>query len=155
MKGHIKLGTSVADLREYMLTDPNALGMQLSNQMAAKLGQGAGKYDDLQNWSAWVMDDWSAGAGTVDAEGGGFLFGNVDSRVPRQLILPPAMGITTRGARDDKYWLTPHDLSSYGVTKVDMAATVDELTFSVKARNTYTAAHLWRWTGQRQSSSTS
>jgi hypothetical protein len=143
VKGHVKLGTSVADLREYILTDPNGLGMQLTNQMAAKLGQGAGKYDDLQNWSAWVQDNWSAGAGTVDAEGGGFLFGSVDSRVPRQLILPPAIGITTRGARDDLYWVTPHDLTSSGVS-ITLLSSGEQTIFSVKARHTAAVAcYLW------------
>lgn len=143
MKGHIKLGATTGTLREYMLTDPNGLGMQLSNQMAAKLGQGAGKYDDLQNWSAWVMDDWSAGAGTVDAEGGGFLFGDVDSRVPRQLLLPPAQGITSAAAQDDLYWVTPYDVSSTGVTTVDMDAGT-ELIWNVKARYSNSSApELW------------
>lgn len=134
MKGHIKLGASVADLREYMLTDPNNLNMQLSNQMAAKLGQGAGKYDDLQDWSAWVMDNWSAGAGTVDAEGGGFLFGDVDSRVPRQVLLPPALGFTEKVAQNDLYWLTPHDLTSGGVVE-EYYLSGDILSWDVRSRN--------------------
>lgn len=142
MKGHVKLGLSAATLREYMLTDPNGLGMQLTNQMAAKLGQGAGNYDDLQNWSAWVMDNWSAGAGTVDPEGGGFLFGTVDSRVPRQLILPPALGITSRGAQDDLYWLTPHELVSGGVSVTSDAAGVETI-WDVKARATTISTFLW------------
>lgn len=133
MKGHVKLGTSVADFREYILTDPNGLGMQLTNQMAAKLGQGAGKYDDLQNWSAWVQDNWSAGVGTVDAEGGGFLFGDVDSHVPRQLLLPPAQGIVDTALFDSGYRLTPGDLTSFGVATAEYTS-VDEYSWSVKAQ---------------------
>jgi len=143
MKGHVKLGASVADLREYMLTDPNSLGMQLSNQMAAKLGQGAGKYDDLQDWSAWVMDNWSAGAGTVDAEGGGFLFGDVDSHVPRQLLLPPAQGIVDTAVFDYEYRLTPGDLTAFGIA-VEEYSSSGELTWTVKAqRNGALSKKIW------------
>lgn len=89
--GHLALGLSASSLRAYVLPDASARTRQLANPLAAKLGSGAGKYDDLTNWAAWVQDDWQAGVGRR-AEQGGFLFGDADSRVPGQLILPPAVG---------------------------------------------------------------
>lgn len=62
-----------------------------ANQFAAKLATGAGNYDDLQNWSYWVMDDWQAGIGKKDAEGGGYLYGELESRFPNRLQLPRAI----------------------------------------------------------------
>lgn len=64
----------------------------LANQMANKVGQGQSQYGDLTTWSAWIQEDWQEGAGKLKPHtGGGFLYGEADSRVPGQLILPPFM----------------------------------------------------------------
>jgi hypothetical protein len=56
--------------------------------MAAKLGSGAGEYEDLANWSAWVMSDWRAGVGKKDPQAGGFLFSTAETRFEGQVIMP-------------------------------------------------------------------
>lgn len=90
-KGHIALGTTVAELREYMLVDVRQYLRTNANQMAAKLGQGAGDYGDLELWTAWLMDDWQAGVGKSDAEGGGFLYAETETRWPGRITLPGAL----------------------------------------------------------------
>lgn len=87
MRGHIKLG-AVGALRDYMLVDVRQYLEALANQMAAQIGGGAGDYNDLQSWGAWVMDDWRAGSGKKDAEAGGFLFSTTETRYPNQMFLP-------------------------------------------------------------------
>jgi len=59
----------------------------LANPFAAKLGTGAGSYDDLEDWSAWVMDDWTAGLGKAATEGG-MLYSELDTRFRNKLMLP-------------------------------------------------------------------
>jgi hypothetical protein len=62
---------------------------QLANQMAEKVGQGTSSYADLSTWSAWIQEDWQEGVGKVKPnKNGGFLYGEAESRVPSQLILP-------------------------------------------------------------------
>lgn len=87
MTGHIKLGAP-GSLRDYMIADLNLYAKSPANQFAAKLATGAGNYNDLQNWSYWVMDDWQAGVGKRDAEAGGFLYAEAESRYPNELRLP-------------------------------------------------------------------
>lgn len=61
----------------------------LANQMASKVGQGSSEYGDLTTWSAWIQEDWQEGVGKIKPHrGGGFLYGEAESRVPGQLILP-------------------------------------------------------------------
>lgn len=61
----------------------------LANQMASKVGQGQSEYGDLTSWSAWIQDDWQDGVGRINPNrNGGFLYGEAESRVPGQLILP-------------------------------------------------------------------
>lgn len=62
---------------------------QLANQMSSKIGQGTSEYGDLTNWSAWIQENWQEGVGKVKPnKQGGFLYGEAESRVPSQLILP-------------------------------------------------------------------
>jgi hypothetical protein len=81
--GHILL-----DGVEYAVRNQNDIIRVNSNQMAAKVGSGAGDYDDLQNWAGWLMDSWEAGVGKKDAEGGGFLASTAETRFKGQLALP-------------------------------------------------------------------
>jgi hypothetical protein len=90
LKGHVKLG-AVGDVREYLLQDHRQYIRSNANQMAAKLGTGAGDYSDLQSWTAWAMDNWEAGIGKKDPEAGGSLYAEVETRWPNQIILPPAL----------------------------------------------------------------
>jgi len=70
----------IADMRSYVKSP--------ANQFAAKLATGAGNYDDLQNWSYWVMDNWQAGVSQKDADAGGSLYSELESRYPNELRLP-------------------------------------------------------------------
>lgn len=81
--GHIKL-----DGRDYLLKGVTSYRRYPVNQMAPKIGSGAEEYGDLTSWSAWIAANWQEGVGQR-AEDEGFLYGEVDSRVPNQLILPP------------------------------------------------------------------
>lgn len=95
MPGHIKLG-SVGALRDYMIQNLNLYSKSPANQFAAKLSTGGGNYDDLQNWSYFVMDDWRAGVGKKDPEGGGFLYGELETRYPNRLTLPNAIHLANQ-----------------------------------------------------------
>lgn len=135
--GHVRLGLSAATLRDYMLANVGSLAQSAANPFAAKIGSGAGKYEDFENYAAWVMEDWQAGAGLEDAESGGYLFGTVDSRVPNQLILPPAQGVGWDVAFNSKQRCLPADLTSFGVTKNSIASGVD-VVWQVNAKVAYT-----------------
>lgn len=80
--GHIKL-----DGRSYRVTDPRALVRANANQAATKIAQGAGEYDDLQNWTIWLQDNWQSGIGHKDPTDGP-LASTVDTRFKQQLSLP-------------------------------------------------------------------
>ena len=86
MTGHIKIGAP-GDLRDYVIANLNLYSKGPSNQYAAKLSTGAGDYDDLQNWSYWVQDNWQMGVGQKDAEASGFLYGELETRYPEQVLL--------------------------------------------------------------------
>lgn len=91
--GHIRLG-AYNDIRDYLLVQrPGPLPIQRSNanQMATKLGQGAGDYADLQSWTAFAQDDWQAGEGKRDTEAGGFLHAEAETRWANKLQLPMAL----------------------------------------------------------------
>jgi len=97
MRGHIRLG-AVGALRDYMLVDIRQYLESTANQMAAQIGGGAGDYNDLQSWAAWVMDDWRAGSGKKDAESGGFLFATTETRYPNQMFLPRHLHLEMKDA---------------------------------------------------------
>jgi hypothetical protein len=81
--GHVTI-----DGREYVAPDVRQIVRSNANQVAAKIGSSAGDYDDLQNWNAWVLDNWQLGVGEKDPETGGFLFGTAETRFENQLLLP-------------------------------------------------------------------
>jgi hypothetical protein len=91
MSSHIRLGTTAATLREYMLTDYRQYLRSNANQLAAKIGTGAGDYSDLQSWTAFAMDNWQAGVGKKDVDAGGFLYADSETRWPNRLQLPMAL----------------------------------------------------------------
>ena len=103
MVGHIKLGP-VGDIREYLLQDTRQYIRSNANQMAAKLGTGAGDYSDLQSWTAFAMDNWEAGVGKKDPEAGGSLYAEVETRWPNQLVLPPALIPATPQDETNYFW---------------------------------------------------
>lgn len=95
-KGHIKLGAPGA-LRDYLLTDPKQFVATPANPMAAKIATGGGSYDDFENWSYWVQEDWSAGAGrNSDQVGSGYMFGDCATFMRNRLALPFFNAICTK-----------------------------------------------------------
>lgn len=78
-------------LRAYALSDPKRRSRVLANPMAAKIGQGAGDYDDQTNWSFFLMTDWQGGVGKKDPTAGGFLYAQAETRYPNRLTLPMAL----------------------------------------------------------------
>lgn len=91
MTGHIKLGLTAATLQEYMLDDVRRRRRQLANPMAVRLGTG-GEFSDYENWALHVAADWREGVGKLAEDAAGYLFGEIESRVPEQLIIPSALG---------------------------------------------------------------
>lgn len=82
MIGHIRLdGVSYCLPNERQITRSNA------NQMSAKIGSGAGDYDDQLNWNNFLMDSWEAGVGKKDPRAGGFLSATLDTRHKQQVSL--------------------------------------------------------------------
>lgn len=101
MIGHIKLGTTAATLRDYMLVDFRQYLRSNANQLAAKIGTGAGDYSDLESWTAFSMDDWQRGVGQKDPTAGGFLYGESETRWPNRLQLPYALLPSTAADADN------------------------------------------------------
>lgn len=136
--GHITLNG-----QQYMLATPisNSYQRQPYNPMAAQLGQG-GDYDDLQEWSAWLMRDWRVGVGQKDAEAGGFRYAELDSRFKQQLILSSWPRVTHLTERGELYSRTrAADITVDGTTIVKAACqstntaatTVKDVWFFVEA----------------------
>ena len=95
-KGHIKL-----DNRWYMIAWQQ-YQQSTANPYVAQVGSGAGAYEDISDWSAWLMDDWTAGLGKLVGEGG-ILFGSADTRFKNRLMLPPALHMAGLYAPDHEY----------------------------------------------------
>ena len=99
--GHIRLGVTPDTLRDYMLVDFRQYLRSNANQLAAKIGTGAGEYSDLESWTAFSMDDWQAGVGKKDPTAGGFLYGESETRWPNRLQLPYALLPATQNDADN------------------------------------------------------
>ncbi len=119
MTGHVTL-----DGNGYMLADSLASSYLRTpyNPMAVKSG-GGGQYDDLQEWSAWLMEDWRAGAGQRDASAGGFKYAEADTRFKGQIILNAWPRITHRVSRSElnSRQRSSSDITVDGVTIQRMA----------------------------------
>lgn len=90
MAGHIRLGLTADTLQDYMLDDVRRRRRQLANPMAPRLATG-GEFNDYENWSLHAVADWREGVGKRAEDAAGFLYGEIESRVPEQLILPSAL----------------------------------------------------------------
>jgi len=146
MPGHIKLGAP-GTLYDYMIVNTDLYSKTPANQFAAKLATGAGNYDDLQNWSYWVMDDWQAGVGKKDAEAGGFLYSEVESRYPNRLALPNSMFLTV--AADASYPLNygyqlGKDMQPNAELTLSPAGSVRRIAHGLNGRNA-TALNVTFW----------
>ncbi|MBP8291371.1 MAG: hypothetical protein KAX65_01285, partial [Caldilineaceae bacterium] len=117
MKGHIQLGVT-GDLRDYLLIDPMQYHASPANPMAPRLNTGE-KFAELTGWAEWVQADWPGGVGRSDPNANGYLYGDLDSRVAGQLILPPALGATIGYAVESDFLkknrglFMPTDATSY------------------------------------------
>lgn len=129
MPGHIKLGHG-GDLRDYAIADMNQYARTPANQMAAKLSTGGGNYDDLQNWSYFVMEDWRAGLGKKDPEAGGFLYSELETRYSSRLTLPTACNVVeTTGASYalDTGWRPGADIYPDSTVTIGATQTIHKL----------------------------
>lgn len=126
--GHVTL-----DGREYMVTDERQIVRTSANQMAAKLGGGAGDYDDLLNWEAWLMDNWQAGVGKKDPTDGGYLFATSDSRFEGQLSLPSLLrhAVAKAGFPVNGWATRPYRVATESVTSENQTGQHDFVTFTV------------------------
>lgn len=90
------------DGRPYVV-EPNSITRNSANQMAAKVGQGSGKYDDLLIWDATLWDNWQAGVGKRDPSAGGFLMSTAETRFENQISMPLSLhdvNVTDSGGTD-------------------------------------------------------
>jgi hypothetical protein len=96
---HISVGKVGATATKLMLHPNVETGRTrvLANPMAQKISQGSSKYQDQEQWSYLEHTDWQGGIGRIKpGEDGGYLYGDLDSRVPEQLILPPLLHMSDR-----------------------------------------------------------
>lgn len=145
MKGHIRLGAP-GDLRPYLLVEPRSYRATTANPMAARVSMGS-QYGDLQAWSTFLMADWQAGVGKAQAEAGGFLFGEIESRVPQQLILPAALGcapmkfpsaVSGVGFGNETPAYMPADADAYTVQTVGGTGNPTRVSFEITIFSTVT-----------------
>lgn len=90
MPGVIRLGTAGA-LRDYSIKQQGegiAWSRGPANPFSAKVNT-SNQYDEVDQWNEWVQEDWQQGVGQTDPEAGGFLYGELETRVPNQMLLPP------------------------------------------------------------------
>ena len=72
---------------------PNTRNKSKADPFTARVSSGGTEYSSLDGWSEWPMEDWTKGVGQSDPEGGGVLYGEVDTRFPKRLILPPRLQV--------------------------------------------------------------
>lgn len=133
-EGHVKLGP-VGDIRPYTLDNIRQYSRINANQMAAKLGQGAGDYADLTSWTAFAMDDWQAGVGKKDPEAGGFLYGELETRWPNKMQLPLALLAANQADATNFYENTgyaPGVLKAESTVSVGTTQTVQRIAKCIK-----------------------
>lgn len=91
MSSHIQLGAAGA-LRPYQLKGVGDDGISWrrspANPFTSQVNT-TNPYGEVGIWNEWVQEDWQAGVGRVDPEAGGFVYAEAETRVPKQVILPP------------------------------------------------------------------
>jgi hypothetical protein len=90
--------------------------------MAVRLGTG-GEFSDYENWALHVAADWREGVGKLAEDAAGYLFGEIESRVPEQLIIPAALGcshivipsylLAPPAEPDERPYYMPTDITTY------------------------------------------
>lgn len=119
--GHIRLGVP-GSLRDYLLFNYQSRNKSLANPMAAKLGAGLGSYDDYMNYAGWLMESWEAGISKREADTGGTLYSELDTRFPNQVILPPYYSFNNISFTGGSYTHTAENLPVVGVTPLVVGA---------------------------------
>jgi hypothetical protein len=125
----------VLDGVECLLYDERAVNRTLANQMAAQIGSGAGDYDDLLGFNAWLQDDWGLGVGKKDPEAGGFLYATADTRHKQQLSLP---GMVRHVTETDTFPGAQADTTNYHQIAGPIAALPTLTTVTIGVGETYT-----------------
>lgn len=130
--GTIKLGVAGA-LRSYVISargDGIMWERGPASPFAAQVNT-SNKYDKVDAWNEWSLEDWQGGVGRIDPEAGGFLYGEIETRVPNQMILPQAVSLCAQVSA------THMDYSAWAYGPADSTA------FSTVALgNTYLAAQV-------------
>lgn len=143
--GHIRLG-AVSDLRSYQLANPAQYQRALANQMKVSTAQGNAKYADKDAYDSWVMHNWPRGVGQ-ETSSEGFLYAELDSRVPHQLTLPPLLRLTDgRDQTDAAVDIRRQPGDKTGVLTAGSGSTYDRVAFYVDAATgspTYDLDRLW------------
>lgn len=135
----VKLG-AVGALRNYSLRQQGegiAWSRGPASPFTVKVNT-SGQYDEVDIWNEWVQENWQTGVGRVKPDEGGYLYGEVDSRVPNQLILPQAMNIYTPFVRDNS-----GDYKSWSLAPGQSNTTIARATYAL-ANNNYLA---WQFDG--------
>ncbi len=124
----------------------------LANQMASKVGQGTSEYGDLTTWSAWIQQDWQEGMGKVKPHlNGGFLYGEVESRVPGQLILPQLVKQVDRrdtdGSQSDCRYIPDEIAGFFEIGDPPTAGTFNEIAVRITTPASFTGLpyYLYLW----------
>ncbi len=139
------LGMVSLDGVEYMTPDQRAITRSSANQMAAKLGSGAGTYDDQINWESLLWDNWQGGIGKKEPDAGGSLIASLDTRFEGQIALP---SITRNQSKANL--VTPQNAYQSSRNYDDILGTITDTynytTVTVGADETYTKlANTFRW----------
>lgn len=142
MSGMIRLGP-LGDVRPYMLANVSQYSRSLANQMAVKTAQGDATYADKDAYDAWVQHNWVRGVGK-EADDEGFLYAEMDTRVPHQLSLPPLVKVTdgrqeTPSATDIRNQIS----SKQGVLTAGGNSGTDRIAVYFDASAGYTLARVW------------
>jgi len=137
MNGHIKI-----DGRPYLLRNPQSYRRYPANQMAPKMGQGQSQYRDLTSWEAWISDNWAAGIGQK-AEDEGFMYGEVDSRAPNQIVLPPRLDLSD--GRIEAGSITDVRYMPQSITNLLTVGTpsVERVSVLINASSSYSLTAFW------------
>lgn len=128
--GHIRLGNP-GDLRDYLLVEPKQYQKAPANQMAAKLGGGAGSYDDLAAWQGWLQNNWQAGVGKKEVEDGGFLYAELETRFKGQLCLPLWFDVATTGGSSLPAYPSNFPTGIDTILEVSSTAGISKLAFQI------------------------
>lgn len=93
---HLKI-----DGKPYMLENRPLEGLAVGANPIAPRSGGAGPYNDYTLWNLKLLNSWDLGVGWEDAEEGGFLYAEADTRYRGKIMLPPKVEYEDLGDAGD------------------------------------------------------